>query len=231
MGEDPSNKLLFSKVINEEIPIQECNIVIDRSGAYHVAQFSDEVHDSVNHNMQRTMIIHLLGRTIGYLALWNKINILWQPMGRFQLIDLDNDYFLVRFESDRDYTNVLTEGPWVNFGSYLTVQPWSHSFDTTDSHPSQVIIWIRLSRLPYRYYTKALFWILAAEIGKVNKIDYNTRAEGGKFARVAVTVDLNKLLLPCIGIDRFVQRLEYDGLQNIYFQCVLYEHVKDQCTL
>ncbi|KAK8614733.1 hypothetical protein V6N13_068528 [Hibiscus sabdariffa] len=42
-------------------------------------------------------------------------------------------------------------------------------------------------------------------------------------------VDLNKPLVPCIGIDGFVQRLEYEGLQNICYNCGVYGHGREAC--
>ncbi|KAE8660608.1 hypothetical protein F3Y22_tig00116951pilonHSYRG00499 [Hibiscus syriacus] len=72
--------------------------------------------------------------------------------------------------------------------------------------------------------------IIGSEIGKIIKVDYNTNAgERGKFARLAVAVDLNKPLLPCIGIDGFVQKLEYEGLQHICYKCGVYRHTQDLC--
>ncbi|KAE8699632.1 hypothetical protein F3Y22_tig00110575pilonHSYRG00018 [Hibiscus syriacus] len=53
----------------------------------------------------------------------------------------------------------------------------------------------------------------------------------GKSARLAVLVDLNKPLLSCIRIDGSLQRLEYEGLQQVCFECGLYGHAKEQCSL
>ncbi|KAE8707669.1 hypothetical protein F3Y22_tig00110377pilonHSYRG00004 [Hibiscus syriacus] len=158
------------------------------------------------------------------------IQTLWQPQGRYQVVVLENSYYIVKFEKEEDYTKVLTEGPWTVYGSYLTVQPWSRSFSTTEKHPSHVVVWIRLSGLPYRYYTKALFNKIASTIGIVVKVDYNTsKGERGRFARLAVTIDLNKPILPCIGIDGFVQKLDYEGLQLICYRFGVYGHTKETC--
>ncbi|KAL4387446.1 hypothetical protein GQ457_09G020350 [Hibiscus cannabinus] len=153
---------------------------------------------------------------------------LWKPTGEFQLIDLENDYFLVKFSVEGDYVNVLADGPWTIFGHYLTVQPWTREFSTSQEFPSHVLVWVRLPGLPYRYYTKVLFRRIAAILGQIVKVDYNTvGGERGKFARLAVMVDLTKPLRPCLGIDDFVQHLEYEGLHNICFQCGVYGHSKE----
>ncbi|KAE8685597.1 hypothetical protein F3Y22_tig00111095pilonHSYRG00194 [Hibiscus syriacus] len=180
--------------------------------------------------MSLSIVVRLLGKTIGYRALWNKIKALWQPQGNFHLIDLDNNYYLVKLDCTDDYNKVFIEGTWVVFGSYLTAQPWSRSFLTSDGYPSQAVVWIRLPGLPHRYYTRSLFNVIAAEIGQVVKVDYNTNArEKGKYERLVVVVDLNKPLLPCIGTDGFVQQIEYEGLQQICFKCGVYGHFQDLC--
>ncbi|KAL4272423.1 hypothetical protein GQ457_13G019880 [Hibiscus cannabinus] len=167
--------------------------VISDSGDYSSIKFSDHVHVQIDRSMRNVIIVRLLGRNIGYETLLNRLHALWEPKGEIQLIDLENNYFLVLFEDMRDYELVLTEGPWTIFGNYLTVHPWSRSFSTDEKVPSHVVVWVRLLGLPYRYYYKALFRRIAQVVGKVVKVDYNTQAgERGKFARLEIMVDLNK---------------------------------------
>ncbi|KAE8705424.1 hypothetical protein F3Y22_tig00110429pilonHSYRG01193 [Hibiscus syriacus] len=173
-----------------DVILQDGDVQIDRSGPYPKTRFSKRVHESIEYNMRRSIIVRLLGKTIGYRMLWNKIKLLWQPQEQFQIIDLDNGYYLVRLELESDYTRILTEGPWMVFASYLTVQPWLRNFDTSDNYPLHVMVWIRLPGLPYRYYKKSLFSLLTSEIGQVIKVDYNkTTGKLGNFARLAVAVD------------------------------------------
>ncbi|KAL4313443.1 hypothetical protein GQ457_01G004100 [Hibiscus cannabinus] len=134
------------------------------------------------------------------------------------------------FENEFDYDHVLEGGPWTIFGSYLTVQPWSREFSTSESFPAQVMVWVRIPGLPYRYYSKALFRHIAAAIGKVVKIDYNTRmGDRGRFARLAVMVSLSAPLVSGIKIDGTIYHLEYEGLQRICFSCGKYGHSKELC--
>ncbi|KAK9045998.1 hypothetical protein V6N11_051901 [Hibiscus sabdariffa] len=52
-------------------------------------------------------------------------------------------------------------------------------------------VWILLPGLPYRYYSKALFRLIAIVVGRVVKIDYSTLGGGrSKFARLVVMIDL-----------------------------------------
>ncbi|KAL4348268.1 hypothetical protein GQ457_17G010460 [Hibiscus cannabinus] len=192
--------------------------------------FSDKIHNAIDEKLASSLIVHLLDKTIGFRALLNRIQVLWAPRGEICLIDLDNDYFLVRFADVEDYNRVLSGGPWMVCGSYLTVQPWSRSFTTSAEHPTKVLVWVRLSSLPHRYYTKSLFRAIADCVGHVFRIDYNTKeGKRGKFARLAVIIDLEKPLISGIMIDESHQILEYEGLPVIYFGCGKYSHLKEKC--
>ncbi|KAE8671499.1 hypothetical protein F3Y22_tig00111947pilonHSYRG00134 [Hibiscus syriacus] len=99
-----------------------------------------------------------------------------------------------------------------------------------EDHPMEIMAWIRLSGLPYRYYTKSLFRFIAGAIGRVVRINYNT-ADGkrGKFARMAIIVDLTKPLVSGIIIDGQHQAVEYEGLPTIYYARGKCGHSLDKC--
>ncbi|KAL4290816.1 hypothetical protein GQ457_14G003450 [Hibiscus cannabinus] len=191
--------------------------------------FPDRVHDAIDAKLAKSLIVRLLGKSIGYRALWNRIMALWNPNGEINLIDLDNEYYLVRFANEDDFQKVLFGGPWVIYGSYLTVQPWKRHFNSAEEHPSHMV-WVRLPNLPYRYYTKRLFRYIAMSIGEVVKVDYNT-SEGkrGRFARLAIIVELNKPLVSGIVIDGRRQDIEYEWLPTICFKCGKYGHATEFC--
>ncbi|KAL4377614.1 hypothetical protein GQ457_02G023990 [Hibiscus cannabinus] len=232
------DKLVGSKVVsstarslsNLDVDVKEDDVRIGGSSILPEIQFSDRVHNQVDAQLAMSVIVRLLGKSIGYRALLNRVKSLWNPNGDMCIIDLDNDYYLVRFAIEEDFQKVLSEGPWVIYGSYLTVQPWSREFSTSEAHPSHIRVWVRLPKLPYRYYTKSMFRHIANAIGKVVRVDYNT-SEGkrGRFARLAILVDLRKPLVSGIVIDGHRQDIEYEGLPEICFKCGKVGHSKEMC--
>ena len=65
---------------------------------------------------------------------------------------------------------------------------------------------------------------------KTIKIDVNTsNVQRGKFARVAVNIDLAKPLLSKIWLDGSWQRIEYEGLPQICFSCGRVGHSSVTC--
>ncbi|PPD91044.1 hypothetical protein GOBAR_DD12027 [Gossypium barbadense] len=59
----------------------------------------------------------------------------------YALVEKSNDYYFAKFESTLDYNNVLSKGPWVIFGHYLTVQPWSTQFSICKAFPQCIMAW------------------------------------------------------------------------------------------
>ncbi|KAI9093337.1 hypothetical protein K1719_027351 [Acacia pycnantha] len=121
---------------------------------------------------------------------------MWKPVSQLKLIDLDEDCFLVQFKEDMDYQNALLSGPWMIFGHYFTVHPWSPSFRNPEHVINQVIGWIRLLKLPTHYYRRSIIRSFGSVFGKVIWVDYNIDSgDRGKFARISVGIDLTKPLI------------------------------------
>ncbi|MBA0855942.1 hypothetical protein Goshw_021517 [Gossypium schwendimanii] len=51
-------------------------------------------------------------------------------------MDIENGYFLAKFQCVDDYEKVLSQGPWLIYRQYLTVQPWTKDFNSLQPYPS-----------------------------------------------------------------------------------------------
>ncbi|KAJ4830111.1 hypothetical protein Tsubulata_001320 [Turnera subulata] len=102
---------------------------------------------------------------------------------------------MVSFYNKEDRLRVLIDGPWILLGHYLTVEPWRPQFDPTGHKVITIVAWVQLLGLSREYYDCLLLNEVCNEIGQLVRVDYNTQ-EGlrGKFARVAVELDLLKPL-------------------------------------
>ena len=178
-----------------------------------VVEFSDRIHGLMAQSLKQAVVVRLLGRSIGYKLLSSKIKDLWQPRHGYKIIDLEKDYYMVKFDAMEDYQGALLKGPWSILGHYLIVQPWSPSFTTEDNDLSAIAAWVRFPGLPIQYYHKSVLCSLANVIRKPLKIDYTTKAGSrGKFACVAMELDLRKPLVSRINIDGRLQNVEYEDL-------------------
>ncbi|KAI9120132.1 hypothetical protein K1719_008780 [Acacia pycnantha] len=62
-------------------------------------------------------------------------------------------------------------GPWVIFGHYLTIRPRTPSFRTHEHVINQVMGWVRLPKLPARYYHKSIIRSIGSVFGEFIKVD------------------------------------------------------------
>ena len=114
----------------EDIDIDIGDVVIEREGFLLAISFSQKVHSQLVKPWQSTVVVKLLGRSIGYKVLCNRLEALWNMSHGFSVLDLENNYFLVHFKRESDAQHEPTQGPWIVLGHYLTVQPWSPHFDS-----------------------------------------------------------------------------------------------------
>ncbi|KAK8593713.1 hypothetical protein V6N12_045788 [Hibiscus sabdariffa] len=192
---------------------------------------SDErVQSLAEKSLDWTIVLKLLGHRIGYTTLENKIQDLWKPKRDIKLMDIENGYFLATFRSHEDYLTVLADGPWTIFGHYLTVEPWSPDFSPSQPYPSKVIAWLRLPGLPTTLYKCSLIEEIGNYIGPVIRIDYQTENDcRGRFARMAIRINLNKPLVSKLPVNGRIQVVEYVSLPTICFDCGKYGHVSNSC--
>ncbi|PPS16412.1 hypothetical protein GOBAR_AA04159 [Gossypium barbadense] len=149
----------------------------------------DDVQTSIVNGVSD--IIFLTGlrkfwRSIGYKTLHNRKTSLWKPISAFHLIDIKNGYYL---------------GPWIIFGQYLTVQPWTKDFSPLQPYPSVVV-----------------------------KLDFQTENRTrGHFTRLSVFKNLEKPLVSQVLVDGAVQRIKYKAFPTVCFGYDKYRHVKNLC--
>ena len=221
--------------INNEVgnfTIEDADVKITQDDGVPALFFSDSAQKLMEDSMRNSVIVKLLGKrkTIGYRTLRTRIHALWKPLGEIKIVDLDNDFFIVKLNSHKDYLNAITGGPWVVLGHYLSVQPWSPSFNAVEKDVNCVVAWIRFPSMPIQYYNKSVLPAIDGVVGKFMRVDYNTgEAQCGKFARVVVEINLSKPLISQFTIDGRLRRVKYEDLPIICFQCDKYDHSKEGC--
>ncbi|KAL4326023.1 hypothetical protein GQ457_11G031720 [Hibiscus cannabinus] len=216
---------------DDDFDLHDDDIQTGESEGIPFINFSDRVKDLAIKSMDFTLVLKILGRRVGYTTLYNRIIDLWKPTNKIKLIDIENDYYLVKFSSRTDYIHALTDGPWTIFGHYITVEPWSVDFNPLQNYPSCILAWVRLPGLPITWYKRSLIEAIGERIGRVVKIDYQTDfGHRGRFARMAIKINLKKPLVSKITINGQLQFVEYESLPMVCFKCGVYGHVSDSCA-
>ncbi|XP_019181605.1 PREDICTED: osmotin-like protein TPM-1 [Ipomoea nil] len=115
-------------------------------------------------------------------------------------------YKEMRFNNKTDYLHILLDGPWKIFDNYLVTQRWQPKFDPAKAKFSKMAVWVRFPRLSVEYFRDDIIKSVLEDVGKPLGLDQTTTAVvKGRYARVAVEVDLNKPLVSEIWVEDQIQ--------------------------
>ncbi|OMO65780.1 reverse transcriptase [Corchorus capsularis] len=191
---------------------------------------SKEEHESLCQPWKQTLIVKVLGKSVGYNFLLNRLRQIWNLQQDFSLMDLDNDYFLVRVRNPDDYNTIVSGGPWIVVGHYLTMRKWKPLFRPCQASITSTTVWVRFPGLPIEFFNRAKLTEAGNLLGRTIKVDKPTDSSSrGKYARVCVEVELGKPLIGGIMVGPFWQKVEYEGLDEICFDCGIYGHKTSEC--
>ncbi|XP_017973567.1 PREDICTED: uncharacterized protein LOC18613301 [Theobroma cacao] len=95
---------------------------------------------------------------------------------------------------------------------------------------STVATCMRFPRMLLHLYHKSVLRQIGYKLGRLLKIDYNIDQEKqGKFALIAMQLDLTKPLIPCFYINGQLQLVEGERLPKVCFTCGIYGYVQEDC--
>lgn len=114
----------------------------------------------------------MLGKTLHFNALRERLLRLWCLEGEIDFIDLGLGYYIVKFSVQSDMIKVLTGGPWKILGHYIMVQRWKPNFKPSCATFGVTAIWIRLPELPIEYFNEEILMLIGQAIGKPLRRQY-----------------------------------------------------------
>ena len=95
---------------------------------------------------------------------------------------------------------------------------------------SSIAVWVRLNELPIEYYESHILKHIGSSIGNVLRVDTHTAVEArGRYARLCVQIDINKLLVSTVLIGDLEQPVLYEGISRLCFSCGRVGHRKESC--
>lgn len=136
------------------------------------------IKDCVLEDLRRpwkdAIIVKLLGKSVGFLAMRDRLKAAWKLTGGFDLMDIGHGFFMVKFDLAADRDTVINGGPWMLFDHYLAVRPWVPDFVASEVKIDKTMVWIRFPCLGMEYYDESVLMALAAAVGKPVRVDIRT---------------------------------------------------------
>lgn len=180
---------------------------------------------------KESLVVCLLGKKLGFRTMKQKLATTWKPSGDFDILDVDNGFYMVKFDMAEDRDKVINGGPWMIFDHYLAVSTWNREFISPATRVQSTLAWIRIPGLNVVFYDESYLLSVARAIGRPVKVDRNTlHADRGHFARICVELDLTQAVVGKICLEGYWYKVEYEGLQIICGKCGCYGHRSRECT-
>ncbi|KAJ8427976.1 hypothetical protein Cgig2_017463 [Carnegiea gigantea] len=121
---------------------------------------------------RHAIIIRMFDKAMGYLQLKRRLQTKWALKGDFSLIEIDYDYYVMRFANLEDYEHVMTQGPWVLGDNYLVIREWVPNFIPEEHTISKFMAWVHIPGLSVEYFNKNfLLHMIGQKIGRVIRVD------------------------------------------------------------
>ena len=105
----------------DKLKIEEGDVTLTKGPNGPVTKLSNDLKLKLCKPWENALILKNMGRTHTLNFTVSKLRQKWSLIGHWQLTDLDEDYFVARFQMLEDLEAILTGGPWVIPNQYLAV--------------------------------------------------------------------------------------------------------------
>lgn len=217
---------------DEEMKLQEEDEKDDGSDLSAPFIIDSELKAKACKPWRTSIILKLMGSQMPLSVMVRRLSGLWKPKGGLQLIDLGHEFCIAKFELEEDMIQILESGPWFMGSQYIAMTKWRPDFHPATARILSMAVWIRFANLPMEFYDSDVLWQLARRVGKPVRIDAITLAQTrGRFARICVEINMDKALVHTINCGSFFQKVQYESLPLLCFQCGKLGHDRKECSL
>ncbi|KAK9998028.1 hypothetical protein SO802_017631 [Lithocarpus litseifolius] len=168
-------------------------------------------------------------RSINVDELRKNLRMLWKPNKGVQILEIEDELFLVEFSDGKDKKKVLDMCPW----SYE--KQLKGELTLKEIELKWAPFWVQIYNLPLNSRTKETGWAIGSSLGLELDVDVlEFGVQWGKYLRVRVCIDVTKHLV-CgkkITIEGGESKwviFKYERLPNFRYRCGLLNHALKEC--
>ncbi|MCI24608.1 hypothetical protein A2U01_0045793, partial [Trifolium medium] len=93
-----------------------------------VVTMDEKLFQDLCNPWKEALVVKLLGKNVGYNMMKDRLKNLWRLTGGFEIMDVDNGFYMVKCELLADREKIVADGPWMLFDHYLAVARWTPDF-------------------------------------------------------------------------------------------------------
>ncbi|CAO2035397.1 unnamed protein product [Urochloa humidicola] len=157
----------------------------------------------------------------------------WQAEGALPVQRLENNRFIIEFESEQMHNFLINGGPWRHKGDALIVVPFDGFCRPSEVVIDAVNVWVRFYDVPVSLRNAAFSAVLAKKVS-ARVLDSGGPVRNRNFLRARVALILEEPLKPVVEVkikDKGVMSFEV-GYENVPFFCFIcgrMGHSKREC--
>lgn len=98
----------------EDGDVSDDNLIeeVDGESCFRIGMTNEEMLEA-RRSWRNSVIIKLVGISMGYHCLWRRFQVMWRTQMEQLLIDLLNEFFIVKLGRHEEFIRALSEGPWM----------------------------------------------------------------------------------------------------------------------
>ncbi|XP_048499199.1 uncharacterized protein LOC125497012 [Beta vulgaris subsp. vulgaris] len=159
----------------------------------------------------------------------------WGKWGITKLASLSKGIFIVRFSSEANRDQVLSNGVCIFDSKPVVMKKWSPDLDMSKENITHVPVWVQFPSLDLKFWSVRALTKISSLIGKFVKADRATiEKEKLHFARVLIEISINETLPDSVLFlnesDKMVEQLvHYEWKPDLCDVCHKYGHTGNNC--
>jgi hypothetical protein len=160
----------------------------------------------------------------------------WRIRKKMLFTPLKDNFFIITFTSEGDFTFVDGGGPWIHLGVACLIAPFVNNCQPSETVLDSVRLWVRFFNVPWNKQTEAYGRLIGSKLGKVVEVDVDK--EGlvlCDYLRVRIDWPLNQRLLARFKTtikgqtEPRIYPMRYERVPFFCFHCGLIGHNEEQC--
>ncbi|CAK8560653.1 unnamed protein product [Lathyrus sativus] len=162
------------------------------------------------------LILYVVGDDLSMNTMKNFIQRMWNFIKMPDLYYHDDEYFLLRFNSQEDKEAIMMRGPYTIRNMPMILKEWQSGFNLKKGLLRTLPIWVKLPQLPLHLWGAKSLSKIGSVIGKpLVTVECTANKLRVSYARILIEVDITQPLIDEITIrnvagDIIMQPVQYE---------------------